>query len=113
MGKKATIHGVSKAVIARSRVYRAALDELGRGGMQKQELVEVVMRKLVDEPLSRVTVEHYLKGAVYYGLLDAAGNSGRRKYYPPGSIKLEREYNMREGRESVANVLRPLAPPLT
>jgi hypothetical protein len=108
MPKKRMVHNVSAATVARSRVYRTALDNLTRDGATKQGLVDIVMRVLGDDSPTRVTVEHYLKAAVHYGLLDASGNSMRRKYFPPGSIRYARKRNMAEGAHSLTDLLRPL-----
>lgn len=105
MRRKATVHNVSKAVVARSRVYRAALDNLTRHGLTKTQLTDAVMVALGDQAPSRITVQHYLKAAVYFGLLDAYGNSARRKYYPPDSIKLTRRANVRDGKDSLRDQL--------
>lgn len=64
-------------------------------GMGKQALVDHLMahqRKIkAARKVSRPTMLSYVQAAVRFGLLDAAGNGRRRRYYPPGYLRNERE----------------------
>lgn len=101
---RSTLNNTSAATIARSWLYQMVVRELDRSGMTKQEIVrlgEILMEKYPDlTPMSKATMESYLKAAVRYGLLDASGNSQRRRYYPPHHLRAARRENQREGAES-------------
>jgi hypothetical protein len=103
------LNNTSAATIARSWLYQMTVRELDKTGMTKREIIrlaEIMMEKYPDlPPMSEATMNSYLKAAVRYGLLDAAGNSQRRRYYPPRHLRAARRENLKDGASSARSGL--------
>lgn len=110
--KGALFSNVSAATIARSWVYHKTVNMLTNDGMRKKEILNRLKAARDSEPdapdISDITISYYLKGAVRFGLLDAAGHSQNRRYYPPGYLSSARKQNQREARHNESSVLNTL-----
>jgi hypothetical protein len=110
--KGALFSNVSAATIARSWVYHKTVNMLTNEGLHKKEILNRLKSARDGEPdapdISDITISYYLKGAVRFGLLDAAGHSQNRRYYPPGYLSSARKQNQQEAKRNESSVLNTL-----
>jgi len=110
--KGALFSNVSAATVARSWVYHKTTKMLTNEGMYKKEIMRRLKAEREGDPaapeFSDVTISYYLKAAVRFGLLDAAGNSQHRRYYPPGYLATARRANQQEARRNEKAILNSL-----
>jgi hypothetical protein len=77
-------------------------------GKTKEQLITLCVTYQTANPslkvYSKSTMEAYLKAAVRYRLLEAAGNSNWRRYFPPGVLGEKRLRNIRKAWEKVRHL---------
>jgi hypothetical protein len=107
--KGALFSNVTAGTVAKSWIYQRAVGMLNRDGLTKREIVRRLKAEQAADPgapkYSDVTINYYLKAAARFGLLDAAGVSQFRKYYPPGYLTSAKRDNQRQAKENEKSVL--------
>jgi hypothetical protein len=116
---RASSTSVLASTVRSSWVYKAALSlceksmanpehSLPGPGMRKNDLIDYCMLAQSVNPslrsYSKATIAAYIKAAVRYRLLEAAGNGVHRRYFPPGSLGEKRIANIRRAWEKVRNL---------
>jgi hypothetical protein len=116
---RASSTSVLASTVQHSWLYKAMLDACEKSmgipehvlpgpGQTKQQLIDLcLLYQSVNPSLktySAATMRAYLKAAVRYGLLEAAGNSTWRRYFPPGCLSEKRLKNIRKTWEKVRHL---------
>lgn len=116
---RASSTSVLASTVQHSWVYKAMLDACEASmrnpehvmpgpGKTKQELLDLCEQYQTVNPslkfYSRATLAGYLKAAVRYKLLEAAGNANWRRYFPPGILGDKKLANIRRQWEKVRHL---------
>jgi len=117
--RRASSTSVLASTVMNSWVYQAMLRACEKSmanpettlpgpGKTKEQLIKLCEEYQAVNPslkrYSRATIAAYLKAAVRYKLLDAAGNSQWRRFFPPGILGEKKLANVRRTWEKVRHL---------